>query len=729
MASCWSGSYQLTILILCLSWISVNSLRTRKKIYIDLETQNSCFRIMNATHQTGCTSSRRGNVGVLYYLRTAADYEWVTTKGPNAPYIVVMNSSDFMGLNIKELLKHRDRVNGIMFISLEENTTSLYPEIGFSAVDTCPNDRSGLYWNHKDFGSCKKTTWNTAGTGLLHQDIGIPVFSLTDPNDVHNVLHNCFFKFNMKEPMQPSTTYPLCAAEAMSFMVAAVDTVTCLRRSSRVSLSLSGGSTFCDPLGDVNNHVTMLNTPQNVTRLNDTVIVVGTRVDSTSLINYQYTAADTSAAGIVGLLAAMEALWKVKDTIRNTTGAKDIMFAFFQGESYDYIGSSSMVYSMQQGTFPQDLDKDEDALHLQRIRLQHIDQFVELNQVGYRDESSLWLHTDPHNHRIVTGKIEQMIDGLKQAAKPLDVSLQEADKTQPLPPASAQRFLLERGNVPVVVITDHQAEFTNKFYNSHLDMAELINATDYPPGLSDKEKYDYVTTQAEMLANLSTALARYLFKASTGLQPDKSMEKILTADSSTVTHLLYCFLISPNCEIFKETVSPQNAQTLEEAMLPFPFYVGVNSHETEVSALISLLSARFTGDIVNLDQSDCKQPNSDVRYTYTYVQGNVSADGKSRTGWCLKSLAQKTEALSPAFTIDGYDMMSGQYSTWTESRWITVSVRLFLVPSQQMQLLILCTGLVVLVLSLLLVYLVSSSADVVFSNYGTRSTTPATAAR
>ena len=65
-------------------------------------------------------------------------------------------------------------------------------------------------------------------------------------------------------------------------------------------------------------------------------------------------------------------------------------------------------------------------------------------------------------------------------------------------------------------------------------MAELINATDYPPDLTPLEKYDHVTTQAKLLANLSTTLARYLYEASTGSPPDDATKEILTANSSTV---------------------------------------------------------------------------------------------------------------------------------------------------------------------------------------------------
>ena len=91
----------------------------------------------------------------------------------------------------------------------------------------------------------------------------------------------CFFKFNSREKNETSRTYPLCAAELSVKMHAAVDTVTCLRRSEH-GFSLQGTTVICDPLGDQNNHVTLMDTPQNETRADNSVIVVGARVSHRS---------------------------------------------------------------------------------------------------------------------------------------------------------------------------------------------------------------------------------------------------------------------------------------------------------------------------------------------------------------------------------------------------------------------------------------------------------------
>jgi hypothetical protein len=51
-----------------------------------------------------------------------------------------------------------------------------------------------------------------------------------------------------------------------------------------------------------------------------------------------------------------------------------------------------MVYDMSRNRFPFAVGSGDPVLH--PIDLTHISHFLELNQVGHRDDSKLWLHTD-----------------------------------------------------------------------------------------------------------------------------------------------------------------------------------------------------------------------------------------------------------------------------------------------------------------------------------------------
>lgn len=84
----------------------------------------------------------------------------------------------------------------------------------------------------------------------------------------------------------------------------------------------------------------------------------------------------------------------------------------------------------------------------------------------------------------------------------------------------------------------------------------------------------------------------------------------------------------------------------------------------------------------------------------------------------------KIYSISYFFLID-YDWSSGQYSTWTESTWSPFSARIFLRPARVHEIFTVSTGIVVLIISFALVYLIKSRSDVLFEDSGPRSSTDA----
>lgn len=66
------------------------------------------------------------------------------------------------------------------------------------------------------------------------------------------------------------------------------------------------------------------------------------------------------------------------------------MFALVNGEAQDYIGSSRIVYDMQHGEFPSSS---------QPLRLEHVDQIIDLNQLD--SSSKLFVHCFPSSESQV----------------------------------------------------------------------------------------------------------------------------------------------------------------------------------------------------------------------------------------------------------------------------------------------------------------------------------------
>lgn len=118
--------------------------------------------------------------------------------------------------------------------------------------------------------------------------------------------------------------------------------------------------------------------------------------------------------------------------------------------------------------------------------------------------------------------------------------------------------------------------------------------------------------------------------------------------------------------------------------------------------------------------------------------------GQKGAGECRLTTQNYSHALSPAFLIDGtftksienllkfilfilsffsldYNWKSGQYSTWTESTWAGLRARMFLRPSRVHEIVTLSIGIVMLIISFCLVYIISSRSEILFEGATTSS--------
>jgi len=203
----------------------------------------------------------------------------------------------------------------------------------------------------------------------------------------------------------------------------------------------------------------------------------------------------------------------------------------------------------------------------------------------------------------------------------------------------------------------------------------------------------------------------------TGLNLTDQAKDTLISDNITAANMLYCFLISPNCELLKQVVKPKAESTLTSATQPFPLYVSVSGTPNTVTSLVMNLLSSFTGSRTNHTEDQCTEQNQNSkRYRFSWRAGPLKPDN-TRDSYCNKANTLLLDATSPAFEIVDYDWMSGEYSTWTESRWASdsISARIFLLPSQGFQVSILMVGLLVFLLSLCLAWFLHSRKDIIFA--------------
>ncbi|XP_028284046.1 nicastrin [Parambassis ranga] len=680
--------------IVCLFFMGASCSSVEKKIYVHLNYTIPCVRLLNATHQIGCQSSLSGDVGVLHVLESEENLDWVLRSGPNPPYMVILESWLFNRPVMIKLKESSRRVAGVVVVAPSTN-----PAEGFSPHTKCPNENTGVYSESYDpvLAHCNETVWNPLGNGLSYEEFDFPIFSLKDDNDTQ-IIRQCYMEHN-RAANGSSPRYPLCAMQLYSHMSAVTDTATCMRRND-INFSISP-EMVCDPLGDYNVWASTrpLNTTTKGHKMWEKVVIAAARLDSRSFFFDIAPGAESAASGFITLLGAAHAL---RNATQEAPPNRTILYTFFQGETFDYIGSSRLVYDMENNEFVVDLD--------------NVDSVLEVGQVGRLNNSRIWLHSDPVSRRnsSIDDEVNKLVNNLRSASAGSGFSVEEPGVSQPLPPSSFQRFLRAR-QIPGVVIEDHQSAFANRYYESMFDNAEYLNVS-YPPNLTPEEQLEFVTDTAKALTEVATIVARALYIQAGGA--DTQLRNI-NADPQIVSQMLYGFLVRSNNSWFQQLVPADLASHLTDR--PTNFYVGVTQQPSEPTSLVQYLLANLTGSTMNITQDDCQNQrenesdkDSKHLYNYRWVQGAAPPNSTNRQGYCVRSTVHLSKALSPAFDLREYT--SKDYSTWTESRWKTIKGRVFLVASHELEMLTLGVGVGVLLTSLLLTYIISSKADILFSS-------------
>ncbi|XP_065351509.1 nicastrin [Cloeon dipterum] len=649
--------------------------RTKDKIYAHIEGTAACFRRLNGTHQFGCASRRTGNVGVLQLLKEPADVTWLTKEAPDDTYMAIVHSNMFTEQTLRAL-KDSPKVGGVVLLrsDTEENNLASY-----SPEDSCPNRYSGLSSFEKQLCSDSKP-WNPKGSSLLQVDWGFPIFYVHNDTSIKNIT-DCYVKHNSER--EGMTTRSLCAMEMQAFMIAAKDSETCIRRSNMIN-NLNP-MRYCDPMGDRNVWATLF--ARDASEQEKSVIVLAARLDTTSMFDGEAPGAVSTVTGLVTALATYGLLSDMKTELGPDRSGGNVMLMLFNGEAYDYIGSSRLVYDMSNGMFPPKWS-NVPALNISKIRM-----MIELNQLSQINQSTgavapMYLHKT-----LDSPDIANFIQSMKSQQAALNLNLLDSTATS-IPPVSLQSFVKADANFPGVVITDYDQSFTNKFYHSVLDDVKLLKFK-YSNGTAPPSD----SIQA-YLANLSTALGRSIYE----MIAQKPYTGTTKVEPTQMDELLHCYLNSLNCSLFHSATNDDF--TLPE--YPPPLYVGVSNSLNAVTGLSGRLIALLTGAETNFSKEECKLNESDVTHQYLWMRGNMGA------GVCVQTTMNYSTASSPAFDIEGYNWKSGQYSTWTESVWKGFEVRIFLKPSYGHEAFVISFGSVFLVFSFIVVFFIYKQSDIFF---------------
>lgn len=663
--------------------------KTKDKIY-DNVIGNMCFRRLNSTHQTGCTSAGKqsGSVGVLHLVEKDDDINFIIQNPPAPPYAPILKPNFFTRENI---LKLRDStfVSAIILIN---DTTDLS---SFSQESKCPNQ----FFRHSKQPVCDvtkpETTWNPYGTGLLHENFDIPIIFLSNKNESEKVV-KCFNDFNKNTDGQSNR--PLCSIEINSFMSAAGNSETCIRRSRTPGFLKQ--ITYCDPLQGKNVYGTLfpraIVDPEN--RTNDPsekFILISARLDTTSMFDGIALGAVDSLASVATLISSAHYLRKIISNDVYEKKKLNVLFMLFNGEAYDYIGSQRLVYDLKKKTaFP------SPASFRKPLTMDNIIMMIDIGPLDGFETLSIY-------HLDQTSALAEKFSNSVQAYNSkfgFNVSITSRG-TNDIPPVSAQTFLRENSSFPALVLAAKKPE--NKFYHSVFDDAGNLKYNYYNTSIDfdqldnpfESNKFSGFSVQIK-IRNIATLLALGVYEM---LVDDPTHLQDKAASSALIDEFLYCYLVATKCRLFDSIFV--FSDDYRGSDYPPQRYVSVQ-------AAITLEATGWAYRVFGFALSEKVDRNKDncTALPYYWLPGSL------KRGECRLTTQNLSYALSPAFEEEGYNFKSNQYSTWTESTWSDLSARIFLRPSSFHDSFTFSIGLAVMILSFALVYFINSKAEILFGD-------------
>lgn len=650
--------------------------RLLDKMYSSIEG-SICFRRLNATHSTGCGSSHGGSVGALHLIQMANDFEFLWNKPPSPPYTLIIPPHLFTRENILTVTQRAS--NDIAGIVLIENGTHVD---SFSHELKCPNPNSGISDQSCPAANQSESTWNPFGTGLLHENFPFPIIYVKDPKQVDKLI-KCYQDFNSYD-MKNQHRRRLCSIQIKSFMSAALNSEVCIRRTKYTNNM--NPQRYCDPLQSKNIWSTLFPRPSN--NRSEPLIMVAARIDTTSMFDGLGAGALDSVVPAVTLMTIAHTLGQLLQN--DVAHSYNVLFMLFNGEAYDYIGSQRFLYDVVNSQFPADSPSP--------IRLEDIKLLIDIGSLDSPNSTTLYQYSD-------FPEADELATAFRKTIKRygFNYNFTRVTTEKDLPPTSSQSFLREYNRFPSVIFYSNTNK--NRFYHSIYDNETNI---DFVYRNTSKDFTNLVDLRGSLvefegsiqssIRNISSALAFSLFEMITerpyGIQ--------LGANPFLIDEMLHCYLQSSKCPLFMAAMKDPKAIGVQ-APPPHRYVSVANSISYETVGWTYRVLGYLTGrPQPNVNKDNCNElPLS----WFAGING---------TGQCLFTTQNLSNAYSPAFIIDGYDWKSGKYSTWTESTWSEISIRIFLKPALSQEAFTLAIGLSVLLVSFVLVYIINSKSDVLF---------------
>jgi nicastrin len=621
-----------------------------------------CVRLLHTNGMVGCSTSESGAVGTLYPIQTETeltafrsefDRTWIDSHA-------IVLAGHLFNKSVVEALHDTHAVSGILLLEEPPGQGRDLPcdgGSGFSPARKHPNKEWGLHPQSSH-------QWNPCGNDWFYQQIPLPVFAITGEEDTK------FFLEKAKENKHKSNSWPKWAVEFNDFMWGSVDSPTCLRRG------------HCEPIGgqSVWSTVDLDVDPKK------RIVFAIAQLDSNSIFQDLAIGGESMASGVAALLTAVDAImdYRIRHMAppadSNSTSLleplpKELVFGFFTGETWGYVGSRKFVDDLlhfkckrvegnennnnnspnstaELSRFAWCQDPYKYNLEFTKLSLSRIDAILELNQVALLDEQHpiLYMHREAGG---TWGPVEATLRRVASAPAPMGLGVGVAPAFDPafeLPPSSLNTFLMADSSLPAIVLSDYSTAYKNKFYHSRWD--------------------DEWNVKNSSVCRAGNFLARALWALVHDADSNATVPDDLQANCSLTSMLLECLISNNTCQM------KQDLLRLVGGPQPPTQYTGVyRSRLRSIS-----LNAKFVHDtLIYLTSPQRYFPPTHL------INCSTAACPKGMTclmGICRNSSVYYHDALSLGIEWNqdwGYWHISDLSAPlWTESTWSSIGLRVFL---------------------------------------------------
>ncbi|KAL6731791.1 hypothetical protein Aduo_002620 [Ancylostoma duodenale] len=682
-------------------------------IYVEIPISSGAvgYRLFNGTHQFGFHTSEAGSHGVVVFLKKGEVKElrdcWRERfDGYDGKYHVVL-PADMIDNTLVSVILKSDCIAGLIVLDPE---VRLDPTKPLSHDCACPNPTSGMYSG----GCSSENAWNERGYilpgGLRDIDWRMQILYMYNQTHLETV-KKCHDLFNVPKEGSSTVSSPFCAASYGTFNRGAGSTEICLRRgipwNRAVDEFFGKSDMFCSYLFGVN-LIAFL--PPKIYKNSSSArttryLMLAVRQDSFGLIPQISPGEISVLTSIIAILAAARGIGLHASAFEKAAKHSDrhVIIAFFDGESFEYIGSSDVEYTMGLGFFPEKI-KNNSTAWMDPIEVSQLDGIVEIQQLGTGDGKTLNGLFDGHQFR--GGQLRDLLDSLSAGIIAAGGSLVYPTADSRMPPSSWYSFARVNPSIKGVVLAPFRDKYEYRRVNSMLDRAGWT-----------------VEQRSAAISEITLAASAVLRAAADYVHLDPSVRNSLAIDRKFVSDLTECFIVSQrwtNCSFFAK-MEFEDGSSFFFLFLSYPLsiwlfliperYLGKSTYVSkemvnmlrpfiEYALVYAIGSTANTSNIT--DEESCAEfvKNQNDLHVYMY---SWQADPYTGVFRCYRSPYIHFDTISPAFQIEDYDFKNTTYSTWAESVYKVNNLRLYLVQDESYEYIMLLIGIVFAVVSFLIV--------------------------